>query len=577
MFSEMPKILIFVLLTAVTLLSHFWFLSIGLPFTDPDIAWMNMDADRFHLFYRDFPVFFHTVWYGGNTLSWFRAIWTALFSWFSISVYDHTPYQSAHLTFTYLLTPLLVTFATHYLLSRLFRFLPTLFLSLVTAVGYNHFLLRYGFDWHVGSYLFACLFFAWKTKHPNPFFKSTVRELLFFSVISGLAVYNGRNTLLCVFLFWLPLEETVTWVKNQWNQGIQNRFEKFAFYTVIFLVGLFFYLEIFGSNLGTVSGKHVKLQSQPNLHFAFILIALVLIKRNLVFLVKNDWILKRFALAGLGFAAGFSPEIIHSIKEGHVPESGTWGSNDFDGFFKLFGQLPRAFSELIVGQDSQIFKQPSLLLAIFGISALFLGSRKDARLRPLAIYLVMCFYSFCRVWTFTPGAVRYLFMVFPAVIAGSAFFTQLILDKNKKILTALVSFLLLGQVAFQLMQRIEITRNPKWKVSVEIMKQVNATFLRENLSMILTNEYHDGNTYGFASDKKLAYLNPGRVHPLYVAQKYARVESGETEEIGLVINSNAQAVNRDMTQMYFNVKQWKIQFLEKIGDLYLFRAKLTRP
>lgn len=575
MFSEMPQILIFALLTLVTLLSHFWFLSIGLGFTDPDVAWICMDSDRFHHFYLDFPPFFHTVWYGGNAFSWFRALWTALYSLFPISVYGHSAYQSGHLTFTYLVTPLFVTFATYYLLSHLFRLLPALLMSLVAAVGINHFLIRYGFDWHVGSYIFACLFFAWKTKYPNAFFKSSTRELLFFAFLSGLAIYNGRNTLICVFLFWLPLEETYAWLKNQWKQGLQNRFEKISFYSAVFLIGLFFYLEIFGSNLGTIYGKPLKLQSQPNAQYAFILIVIILLRRNLNFLVNNTLILKRFGLATFAFLVGFLPEIIYSFKEGHIPDSGTWGSNDFEGFFKLFGYLPRAFSELIAGQDLQLLRQPSVLLAVFGIVAIFWGALiKDARLRPIAIYLVICFYSFCRVWTFTPGAVRYLFMIFPAIIAGSAFFTQIILDKNKKFLTAILAFLLIGQVTFQIKQRIEMTQNPKISENLDFMRQVNAVFTRENLDTILTNDYDEGNTYSFAADKKLAYLNPGRVHPLYVAEKYRLAETGETKEIGLLISLRYQMVNENMTQIDFNSKQWKIKFLEKVGNFYLFRAKL---
>ena len=167
-------------------------------------------------------------------------------------------------------------------------------------------------------------------------------------------------------------------------------------------------------------------------------------------------------------------------------------------------------------------------------------------------------------------------MIFPAVIAGSAFFAQQILDKNKKTLTAILLLLLLGQVGFQLKQRIEMTQNPKWSESVALMARVNAVFTGAGLDTILSNDYDEGNTYSFASDRKLAYLNPGRVHPLFVAEKYRLAETGGKKEIGLLISTRYQAASATLTQLDFNMRKWEIQFLAQVGDFYLYRAKLAK-
>jgi hypothetical protein len=555
------------ILTLIVFGAHFSLIPLAFHFLDSDTAWMAMESDRFAQL--ELPVFFNGVWYGGNGLSFFRGFW--VWAWeqkLGVTLENLSSYQTGHLIFSYLLSPLLVTASVWFLSGCYFSSRVRFLCTLLSAIGFHHWIFRYGYDWHVLNFVFCCLFLGIKAKHPNPLVSLRKNQLFIVSVLTGFALYNGRTSLLFLVPFWFAFQEAPRVLRDFLTP--RNRIENVLRGATFTLLGLFFYLEIFGAEIGVRNGKTIKLHSEPNFDYAVLVFLLWVLMRYSKDLLQKKELLLRGGLGFFGILLGLFPEIFNRFFNPNALTPKSWPNNSFKSFFEIFSTLPEKMIQVIAA-DPTALRQFSILLfagtSLYFVYSILTSKKETDRLKFLPVIFcgVLTLYAFCRVQTFSPGSARYLYPLFPIWILAFGF----AIEKSRKPVLVFWLFLTFGHFAHHLNARQNWKAELRQNDRVNQLKQVNQVFTDAQLNSILCLDYYHCSTLGFYSSKTLGYLEMGGLYPRYADQFFEKAQ-----KLGLLVNKRERPETTPLTtKVQFKGKDYSTQFLAQVGDFFLFETQ----
>ncbi len=502
------EVVLFIVLMGVALFFHWPLVRLGLGLVDSDQAWIAMESDRFRNF--EFPMYFHGLWYSGTLYGALRSLWVACIeSW--------TGYVSAHLAFTHLFSSALISGSIFFMVRAFWGTIPAFVAALVAAMGFVAWDLRAGLDWYVAVLAIGCWLFAIRGKVDNPWTELTTRKLFIAALLSGIALYMGRSALVYLVVFWMPWTALLETIRKFLADRSEIAFWMRA--SIAVLLGLFAYLEIFGTDIGMWGEQSVKLHSTPNLHIsALIFLSYVLREHGRDWIEDSKW-RRRFGFVLAGFALGFSREIIYLFSSSRPPLTNQlWGTNSFEEAFWMLGVLPQSlmanFGSLELGTDSpRWISHFSHLLAVVALGAVFVRRWWTKGFEVAALIFLLALLGFLRTRTHLPGHPKYLFWILPAFFLGlGCVVHQALATKHLKwVLASLIGLHLIHQ---GVARRILVMR-PDTDRQIEALNSVIHTFQQSGIELVYSDEYHQSNQFSFASAKTIGFYSSS-IYPKFV-------------------------------------------------------------
>lgn len=222
------------LLAAFSAWLHWPLAQAGASFLISDWAHGYLEAEKLRL--GDWTAFPYRHDYGGLTLGYVRALWSA--GWDVLRIVPEQPWLG-HMVFSYVVEPVLMTWAILALGWRHLGRLGAIVASLIACVGFRFWIDVYGNDFYVFSFCFGALLLAWRGRLSNPFVDLSPRELFVACALSGLALYTFRASAIFVAAFFLP----ATWTARRARDWLRprDRIEEILVGCSAFLFGFYLY------------------------------------------------------------------------------------------------------------------------------------------------------------------------------------------------------------------------------------------------------------------------------------------------------------------------------------------------
>jgi hypothetical protein len=493
-------------LTAVCLLAHWLLVDVGLALTNSDYAYIALESND--ILAHGFKPFFDGQNYGGTLLSCLRALWLSVAG---ISF-------RSHMIFSYVISPLLMTWAAYFLVSAFASRRTAFLVGLIAAIGFESWTLQYGNDFYIGYLVLGMLVLGLRGQTDNPFTTFSLKRLALMGVIAGLAAWQNRASLLFSALAFLPIPKN--W-KSVWQffRPIGDLFHRCALYIAFALVCLFLYLETFGSSIGPILGHKVILHGEPNLKFAILVLLIdwcrLWWKSYSGIFPRKTWL--RLSVVGASFLIGFAPEWIHWLRLGaKIPNlTRTQGIPEM---FTLLGKVPGSIQELFAGGQG-FGRHFSALLAILGLAAL-LRSLKDSRkyLIP-ALLVLLAVFSYCRFRTYASGPARYLFPIFPALLLGIAAYLERAWTRTW---TAIVAVSLVAtHLGYQGMLRYDRVKEIRASGAASGIITVVESFQSHHVDWIISDDYWQTHQFNLAANGNTPrFLNTNGLVPAIIGRAW---------------------------------------------------------
>ena len=329
-------------LSVVSITSHFSLIFNGIVLMNSDYAFQSLEADEFRR--GAWSAFSTGQNYGGVLLSALRPFWTA--AWESIFAQRY-PSWVAHTSFTFALSPVLVTLASFYLIQAYCSRLAALATGFIGAVGFQFWVTQYGNDFYIAYILLCMVLLAWRAGVSHPLVELSYQKLLFAGIISGLALYTYRGSFIYVFVFFFPIGVALQALCRITSP--EDRIERMLLGAAITFSILFFCLWIFGQFTGTVNGQKIEIRAVPNLIFCIGVTGVLLLKAFWKHLNVDIWY--RTAVVALGGVIGLLPEIVYCFEQRSFPNRlGTLSS--IETFISVAGMVPATFRTLVSGDNA---------------------------------------------------------------------------------------------------------------------------------------------------------------------------------------------------------------------------------
>ncbi len=475
----------------LTIFFHFQLIPYGFEWTHGDHATAPLTTDEF--LNGNITAFLFRMDYAGTTLQPLRVLWYKVWTLFDLTQFARI---NAHSAFSYVFCPVLMSLSSYYLIRSYVSKNAALFVGIIMAVGLDFLSSQSGNDAYFAYLTLSSALLVWKRNEDNPFWNLRLSRLFIVGIISGLAAYTSRISLLYVLILFLPWGVFTKAIQDTFSvKKSRNKIERFGWYLFIFFIALWLYLEIFGTNLGTLAGRSIKIHAQPNFNIAIIVFTL------LASSVHRSWLQSHFRILfirsiclGCGLLVGLLPEIIHSISAGKLSSGGSGSFASLADGFKAFGLVPGALREIISASppardDFGIISQGSTLLLCAALYALFRAYKNDPkRYQPILLLIGLSVFSFCRIYTYTFANTRYLLPILPALWVALGTFWEYAIHRGKSAIIILV--LISGfHSMHQLRTRIEKIEDVKSHPALTQGLEIIDRFKSEDITLVLSDDY----------------------------------------------------------------------------------------
>ncbi len=546
--------------------------SVGLALQNADFAIFTLYGERI----GDGPSAFYYQQPWGGTL------WTEvrmLFVHFLRAIGMNGDFISAHLFFLYVIQPLIVFGAFFLLMKDVVSFRGAVFGGVLAAVGLEFWVHFYGNDFYWGGLLLAIVMIIGRMRIRDPFLDWNARQLFGMGFLAGLAVYTSRSVLSIVApLFWTAVLTEIfaaaLWrpERRRWVRGLR--------WTIVTFVALYFWIKIFGFELGYWKSSWVRAHAFPNLKIAALFAAVLLLWAS-----WQEWpALRRTFLKsgkGLGFLGGamvgFFPEIGFRVQHGFPKDAGTQIAWLNEALIVFCNRLPAAFRELLCGYDhlNHSFGMERQFLLILGVAAvvtLFYRARREARLRPIAYGVVVTMFLFCAVRTYDHGPTRYLFHILPGVFVGFALLWER-LSKRQSFRwqsQAIAIGVLVVSVVYLVREREASRMAYAHSGIIERMRDTSSTFKERDLAVVVSDDYWE--------TANIEALSPGKPHFVSTGRALGPAEgfqlAAHEPTIGVLLTHEAPGNRRETIDLLG--RHYRLKFLKENRGHVLYVGTMER-
>lgn len=545
-------------LSIVTVLTHLSIAKNGLGLLNADLAIFPLLADDLRNGY--WQAFLYQQHYGGIGLTVVRAGWTVVWETLFPGLGSHL---TAHMAFTFGFVPVLLTLAVYYFARGFCSKGAAFFVGLITAVGHHYIVTKafvHGNEFYITYLILGLILMGWRLRIHNVWKDLSPIKLVAAGALSGFAFYTHRGSLIFITAFFLPWEWLVATTKRILSP--RDRYEKTLLWLTGLAFGFYWYLKIWGEDLGEIYGKHIKLHSGANSKLTVMLIVLLALKTN--WRQIDARILRKAGFAGLGLLIGLAPELAHWINQGlFMPlgvnaGAGTGGEYSFSDMFKIMSFIPLYMGEMAKADDG-IGKNASLLLLLFGVYFFIKTVRMKKQVQPLLIVIAFTFFTYVTVYTYLLAPSRYLVPIYLLIFAGYG----LLFDSVKtKLARFVVVVLVLIHMGHHLGARERFVKDLKQSGKVEQMWDVVNTFKQESVPVVISFNFWDTNHFTLMSERSQYYVSPERHYgPL---QGFERVKTAG--RVGMIFVRPPETAN------YFG-REWVLEPLKTVGPWILYTAK----
>ena len=550
------------LLAVVSVLAHLCLVPAGLALLNADFAVYPITAGMlsrgvlypFQMYYD----------YGGATLTALRVPWIWLYEAISGGGgAGGDVFLAANTAFTHLVVPVLLAWSFYFLARSAASRAGAVVAGLVAAIGFNSWTWNGGIEFYNAYLILGCFILGIRLRYPNPFAGMKVPALFGASVLCGLAFYSCRASVVYIVAFFVPVEWAWEEVKKI-ARPPHGRVEKIALWTTLGLLALFVWLEIFGPDLGTVFGRRIKLHAQPNFRFAALILAAVWLSRNARFIGRFQ--IKRGLAVVAGFVTGMLPEVVWSALLHKLPSLTGGRTYGFDESMRALGRIPGSLMEILTSHGS-VLRNFSMALFVAAVIALLRAARRDRKLVPLVFAGALAVFAYIRVLTYDFAPARYLFPVFPVLLAAVAvLFDQLSLQGKRRYGAGALVVLIFSCVHMihQYVSRVEKAQENIASGRAEAIMEIVSRFRDAGVKAVITNNYWEGNQYTVAANFNPVFY-PARttfIHPVMVAMARAEKRAGI-----MLSNEPAGEVKRHIE---LDDRAWKLDYIGAVRGITLY-------
>ena len=555
-----PNWVILPILIWVAVLCHLILVPVGFEFLNGDSAPVNLVADeflkgKFSAFYFDLP-------YGGVTLTLLRALWVLIYETLASGPSAHL---MAHMSFSFVICPVLMTVAVYYLVASYCTRFAAICVGLTAAIGFQSWVQQYGNDVYIAYLLFGTFLLAWKSKVRNPLLDLSPFALFSAAALSGLAFYTSRASAFYILVFFLPWDWFVGEVKRVLSP--RGRIEKILLYSSVALFFLFYYLELFGPDMGEVLGKKLRVHAQPNFNYALYLLIILEVKIRWKQVRKIHF--ERSFIFIAGFITGLTPEIFHYLSLGQLPPPGMGDGMKFTDVMSTVGTLPSSL-QFIFAAGTGFGRNASVALVLLGFVSLFLRVRRDRRFQPIVLVAALTAFAYCRYHTYTFASPRYLLPILPAAMVAMGCFWDEIARRGRAFLVfALV--LLAGHGMHQWNARVrtvaDVKDTPRLMQGLEIVERFQAA----GVALVISDEYwFHSNSYSLLSRGKPVFLQPDNAPGLRPAEGLSLVRV--VKVAGMMLKTEPSISQSSLLRKSYG-RDWNLKLLAREGEYSLFIAQ----
>lgn len=559
--ERIPGLVVGLFLAVITVLTHLSVIKNGVALLNADIAIFPLIADDLRGGY--WQAFLYQQHYGGIALTVVRAGWTVAWETLFQSPHSHL---TAHMTFTYGFVPVLLTLSAYYFARGFCSKGAALLVGLIAAVGHHYIITTafvHGNEFYSTYLILGLVLMGWRLRIDNPWKDLSPIQLVAAGILSGLSFYTHRGSLVFIVAFFTPWQWLTTTAKRVFSP--HDRYERMTLWLAGLSFGLYWYLKIWGENIGVFFGRHVKLHSGANSKLTILLLGALILKTNWRHINKSFLIKVAFVVVGL--LIGLAPELAHWINQNRFMPldanagAGTGGEYSLSDMFKILAHILINVG-VMAKADEGFGRNASLLLLIFGIYAFIKAVRVKPRLRPLLIMIGLTFFSYLTVYTYLFAPSRYLLPAYILILAAYG----LLYDSAKtKLLRFGVIALAIFHMGHHLNARERLLQISDESRKVEQMWKVVNTFKKENVSVVIAANFWNTNQFTLMSQRAPYFVSPERHYgPL---QGYELVKS--TTRIGMIFEREPEQSN------YFD-RNWIIEPLTKVGPWLLYTARATQ-
>lgn len=551
-------------IAALSAWNHRHLPDIGFYLTNSDYAVFELLGQDFASSFSNWTVFPYQQDYGGSLFTIFRAFWLkirelclgqAIYSSFGA-------YQ-----FSYQVTPAFLAVIS-FLLARAYASLSTaIMVGTLAAFGFHFWSGLFGNDFYFAAFGLGSLLLIWRGRYGNPIQEMKWPWLCFSGVVCGMGLTVFRAFLIYVVAFLVPSG----FVKDVWRQLLlpHDRIEKALILVIGLLVFLFIYLQLFGGDLGLLAGKNVRLHAAPNILYAGVFGLIFVVKKYRVSI--NRKLLGRIGCFLSGAFLGLLPELIFQMWNSGRIYATSWERIAY--FPEIVNaaalDLPRAFRELAMGHDFQAYPGiernfPLLLMTLSVLSVFLSRSVRFSKIEPVRNMLILGLVAFLSIKTYTMGATRYLFPVFPALIIGIALLLEDSARKGRFVWSVIV-VIMIGTATYQIQARDQLMTRAQLGLatsSANQMRRVIELFRAQGVDVVVTDSYWHSNQYTVLSERKPFFISIGRKWG-----PEAGFERVKTDlRVGVLITDKGSELGAGGTIQQFLGTKWKLFQVEQIGE-----------
>ena len=313
-----------------------------------------------------------------------------------------------------------LVWAVYALISRLVGQSAAFITAFLAAVGLPFPLMTLaGLDTFSTSILFSFAALAIRGREENPLTHWSWRKLALLGVATGYAGYVLKSGLLVAPALLMPLP----WLALTFERlkSPRDRYEHGLRSIALAALLLAAYIGWHGRQMGTIGGKAVLMDGWPNVQIALISV-LVIAARALWKKVSPRELRAVGAFLG-GATVGFMPNIIGGLAINR--DTATLGGGGAVGLTHLL----RALRELWMGQDHLQFyagdsRYAFMALGLGAAAALLWHLPRRREFWPAALLGAINLLAYFRIAMTSPGASRYLHLLYPLYFLGVALLWQ---------------------------------------------------------------------------------------------------------------------------------------------------------
>ncbi len=471
---------------------HFPLLWVGHALSNSDYAFMIQESASF--LRKGWTPFFVGQNYGGTLLSLFRPLFPG----------------GPHF-FSYIVCPALISVAGYFFLKSFLSLRAARWTALFLSMGTGFLTHQYGNDFYIAYMILGLILLGLRLRWGDPWEMTSPLRLFGLSVLSGLVLYVFRGSLIFVVAAWLPSAQTLR-AMPQVLRGAKGG-EKGLVVLAGALSVFFGYLWFFGETLGDWGGRPVKLSAEPNLKFAGMILVLLFIRhhwREGTGKGFKAWG-RRFCWIGLGLLVGFSPEFISCLaREGWIPGGGSGGLASFSHAARSFGKLPGVMAELVDTDTSldRIFPRVALGVSFY---LLLVESVYRPNLRVLVSVFALSICAYCGIAVYDDAPARYLFPIFPALLAGYG--VAISRGLRSRGWAVAISIVMLGAAFHTLRGRMAQVYSSALNQRQAEIEWVAARVKNAEVDLVLTNDYWETHQYALPDLDRLHFYISGGLNP----------------------------------------------------------------